>query len=228
MASQATRNDALGPYAEATGHVGSNANIDIHSSVRIRGNARPGTTSRTKIHGSSASVSGDRSSISSPVSTPVPSLAEFQEAYLSNQNGELKSRGDITYDKTRMNLRVDGSDTLRLSGGTYFFNDFELNSSSRLIIDSPTTIYVTGDLLLTSSVSMNWGGKAEDLSFIAHPYNISPGWSAPAQRVELNSSLQAVLTLYAPGRDVYMDSSVQLFGAVVGRSVEVNSSVQVH
>jgi hypothetical protein len=227
-ASQAKNNDALGWYADPTGHVGSNGDIDIYSSVRVRGDARSGPTSTTEIHGGSAVVYGDDSQAASVVSVPDPDLADFEAAFLDNNNGELKSSGDITYHKVRMNLRVDGSDTLNLSGGTYFFNDFELNSSSTLHIMAPTTIYVTGDLLLTSSVAANANGRAADLSFIVHPYALSPGWAPPSSRIELNSSLRAALTIYAPARDVYMDSSVHLYGAIVGKSVEANGSVQIH
>ena len=226
--SQQNNSDSLGDYADPTGHVGSNADIDIYSSVSIRGDARPGPAGTTQVHGSSANVSGDESAPSAAVSIPTPGLVDFQNAYASNNNGEIGSSGDTSYNSTRMNLSVDGSDTLRLSGGTYFFNDFVLQSSSKLVIDGPTTIYVTGDLLLTSSVSANLSGKAADLSFICHPYNISPSWSYPSDDIELNSSLRGAFTIYAPGRDMYMDSSVELFGAVIGRAIEVNSSIQVH
>ncbi|MDJ0520569.1 MAG: hypothetical protein QNJ90_00695 [Planctomycetota bacterium] len=229
-ASQITAEDDLGWYADPTGHIGSNAEIDIWSSVIVRGDAQCGPGESTSLHGGSCQVYGSTSAQSAPFDVPDPTLAEFEEALANNNNHEVTAQagGDITYNANRMSLRVDGSATLTLSGGTYFFSNFEMDSSTRLIVQAPTKIYVTRNLLLTSSARVNNPGPAQDLQFIAHPYNLTPNWKAPTKSIELNSSMMGGFTLYAPGRDIYNDSSYILFGAIVGRTITLDSSIFVH
>lgn len=228
-ASQATRSDALGAYAEATGHVGSNSAIEIRSSVRVRGDARAGPGFTTTIVGSSARVTGDRTPMEAPFDVPDPPLADFEAAYATNDNARDVSSGtDRSWNATTHNLTVTGNATLRLRGGTYFFNDFIFDSNGVLQVDAASTIYVTGRFVFNSSSRINFGGAPADLRFIAHPYGLTPGYTVPTEPITFTSSVNAAFTLYAPGRNVTLDSSLHVYGAIVGRRVHADSSVRVH
>ena len=84
-------------------------------------------------------------------------------------------------------------------------------------------------MIFNSSVDANWPGLAEDLFIVAHPYALPAGFVPKAShQVRLWSSLEAAAVIYAPARYVWLDSSLQLYGAVIGRQVYVDSSVKVH
>jgi hypothetical protein len=228
-ASQATRSDALGPYAEATGHVGSNNAIEIRSSVRVRGDAKAGPGFTTTLVGGSCYVAGSRVPMTQPFDIPDPTLAEFQQAYLVNDNARDVSSGtDRVWNNTTKSISVNSNATLRLRGGTYFFSDFLFDGNATLQVDAPCKIYVTRRFVFNSSSRINFAGKAADLQFVAHPFALTPGYTAPPDDITFTSSVNAAFTLYAPGRNVNLNSSLHVYGAIVGKRVTANSSVRVH
>jgi hypothetical protein len=228
-ASQATRTDTGGTYADPTGHVGSNNSITIRSSVRVRGDAKAGPGFATSVVGGSAYVAGSRAPSTSPFDIPDPALSDFQDAYATNDNARDVSSGtDRSWNNTTKSISVTGSSTLRLRGGTYFFNNFLFDSNAVLQVDAPSKIYVTGRFVFNSSSRINFSGRPEQLEFIAHPYALTPGYTAPTEDITFTSSVQAAFTLYAPGRNVNIDSSLNFFGAIVGKRINANSSARIH
>jgi hypothetical protein len=229
-ASQATRNDALGAYAEAGGHVGSNSSIEVRGSARVRGDARPGPPAgTTSLIGGSSYVSGNRARMAAPYDVPDPALDDFLAAYAVNDNARDVSSGtDRIWDPVRKNITVNSNAVLQLRGGTYFFNNMLFDGNGTLRVDAPSTIYVTGRFRFDSSSRINWTGRPQDLKFIAHPYAIVPGYTPPADDITINSSVTGRFTLYAPGRNITLNSSVDLYGAIVGRRITATSSGRMH
>jgi hypothetical protein len=228
-ASQAVNKDALGWYAQPTGHIGSDMSITIRSSVIVRGDAKAGPGYTTTLVGSSCKVYGNKTPKTSPLNLPDPALADFTSAFTTNNNGSLKSGADISWNKTTMNLTVNGSAKLTLAAGTYAFRDLILDGSAQLLVAGPCKIYVTGRLWINSSVLCNAGGKAINLQFFAHPYALPTGTLAnTTATVEIDSSMKGAFAVYAPGRNVNVNSSIELEGAIVGKTVVLDSSAKIH
>ena len=235
---QATNSDRMGPYADSDGHIGSNADIEIRSSVMIRGDAVPGPLGSTTLVGGSCDVMGDSQPRSSEFEVDPTPYDEFLAAYHNNDNASMILQGsDAHYNAADMTLYVDSSSKATLPEGTYFFRSLTFDGSSVLTVTGPVKIYVTGPVTFNSSVDANWPGqvdanwpgKPENLVIFAHPYALPPGQSVDASaQLRLWSSLEMAAAIYAPARFVWLDSSLQLYGAVVGGRVHIDSSVMVH
>ena len=230
-ATQAVNSDAAGAYANTGGHVVANLDVDVHDTVTVRGDAPSGPGHTTDVHGLNATVTGDMGAMSTAIAYPTPSLLEFEHAAENNKNDEMQLLLGATYDSVNKNLSATSSGTVTLSAGTYFFNDFTFDGTSQLILNGPVRIYVTGELRFASAAQVTYGYVNYDprgLRLIAHPYAITPSYVAPIGRIQLNSSLVASLTLYAPARDVLVGSTANIAGAIVGNDVEFDTSAQIH
>lgn len=160
---------------------------------------------------------------------PDPPIDDFEDAYLLNLNlRDVVPGAEVAYDAVRRNLTVTGNGTVRLRGGTYFFNNFIFDGNGRLIVDAASKIYVTGRFRFDSSSQINFNGSPADLQFVAHPYAIVPLYAPPPDAITFNSSVVARFTLYAPGRNVTLNSSIHIYGAIVGKRVQVDSSTRIH
>lgn len=192
-AAQALNTDAAGLYAEDGGHVGSNQNIFLNgSSITVRGNAIPGPTSTTQLAGD-PTVWGDVVPRRIEIELPEPTQAEFDAAFASNNNAELLPNpgggagggggppgqggggggsAKSVYNERTFSLVAKGQEAVSLSGGTYFFQDVSFTGQSKLTIDGPTVIYLTGSFEVAGGSLLNVQGDPKDLIIYAHPYAV--------------------------------------------------------
>lgn len=232
---QAVNMDAGGPYAKGGGHIGSNEGIDLSgTAIHVRGNAIPGPLFRTEISGQSE-VWGDTVPRRRELELLPPPLEDFEAALASKDNDQLIAPGDKgkgggtgPYDMNTMSLNATGQTEVVLAGGTYFFTDITLSGGASLVIQGPTRIYVTGNVDLTGGSLVNQTGKPTDCLVFAHGYPLPDGFQAKTPAVKLNGGPQVALGLYAPYRDVTVGGDVDVFGSVIGGSVNVTGDASFH
>ena len=229
-AKQAKKNDRAGNYAKNGGHVGSNADIEAHSSVMIRGDALAGPGHKARALGGSSTIKGDAEASPEERDVPDPPFDDFLNAYQNHNNANMIKKGDkVSYNASKLTLTVDGDSEVTLPEGTYFFKTLVFDSSSKLKVTGPVKIFVTGKVEFNSSVQANYPGVPQDLIIYAHPYPLPTGFTPKAShQVKLWSSVEIAAAIYAPARYCWLDSSLHLFGAIVGGKVYLDSSVQVH
>src|SRR5918999_5988836 len=136
-------------------HARANGNIVLSSSANICGNAIPGP-GKTVTHTSSYGVCPGFSTTPASASIVFPPVVD-DVAKTTNDNNRIcvatldpcSPTSDVQWNSSTKTLRMNSSATLTLRGRAYYFCSIQLNSSSRLILDPPSTadpvlIYVGG------------------------------------------------------------------------------------
>jgi len=224
--SQLVNADENGSYANAFGSVSSNGTLSVEgSSTSIRGSASAGPGQELTTTGS-PSITGSTESLSQPLDFPFPPIEEFMEALLDNRNGTWAPTAGVSYNPVTYSLSVAAHTTLSLPPGTYFFTSLSIAGHSRLEIQGETRIYLTGGLNATGGTITNLTERARDLAIIAHPYRIPVTHVPPDPMVlSLSGSASTALTVYAPACDVNIAGGSDLFGAVVGRTIDARGAM---
>jgi len=229
-AAQAVNVDAGGAFAKPGGHVGSNADITIlGSDTYIRGNAIPGPQRVLDISGT-PTIYGDQTPRMESIDILPEPYEDFLAAYSTNDNdaalGSL-SGNKIKYTAAQWNLSITAESTLTLPAGTYFFRDVVMKGGSTIVADGEVHIYVTGTLDLSGGAIVNPGPPA-NLQIHAHPYPL-PTNAPPTQTlVKVNGGSQAAFTVYGPGADVVVGGGSDVFGAIVGKTIDVSGDCYFH
>ncbi len=122
------------------------------------------------------------------------------------------------------NLILSGGKVAHLSAGTYNVNAMTLSGGSRLILDSyPVVINVQGT---GKSQPVNFsGGALVNGSGLASNFTINYGGSGG---VILSGGTDAVMYVYAPGAAVTISGGGDLFGSIIGYTINNSGGSDVH
>ena len=120
------------------------------------------------------------------------------------------------------NLTVSGNVTIYVNGNFTFSSssDFILSSGAKL------TVYVTGIISIGSSGKINAANEkkpANLLIFSSASSSISSDY-----KITLSSSSDVYAAIYAAQAAVYITSSVDLYGAIRGKYINISSSADFH
>jgi hypothetical protein len=188
--------------------------------ARIKGNANPGRGYETTITGN-AQVTGNTTPRTRPLTLPLvdPGDAEFindNELVTSYSGGRRRGRTENPLDADR-NFSLTGNTTYDLMPGRYYFNDLTLSGQAALNISGPTVIYLTGDLDTA-------GGRLANDTRI--PGNLKILMTGGTARLTGNIDFHAVI--YAPNTDVTITGTGSLYGAVVGKTLDMRGTGDIH
>jgi len=226
--------------------VRANGNINMNGSSSVCGNATPGPGKAVVQNGGSTQICPGYST--TPASSPITFPAvDDSVASITNDNNRIckpaldpcSPLSDVSpnvWDNVDKNLSINGSGQLTLRGSVYYLCSLTMNSSSRLILDPPTTtkpmlIYI-GDCATQPSkvIYINSSSRVESAPGKTVPVQfLVKGSSSKSTSVEWHSSsvAETPTLIYAPKSDVLLDSSSKINGAVVGKTVTMESSAQV-
>jgi len=123
--------------------------------------------------------------------------------------GNLSNQGSLT---------VSGSNTLTLSGGTYWYSSIQISNSAKLIFTGPTTLYVTNGITLSNSAKMYASGNRPSDLLI----------QAQGSTANLSNSTELYGALYAPNAHVTLSNSAALHGVVMANRVTMSNSSRLH
>lgn len=229
-ASQAVNGDAYGAHAGTRGHVGSNADIRlIGTSTAIRGNAIPGPLRDVRTSGSPL-VLGDKAPRMDLIDVPPAPYADFQAAYLANDNAAALGGvpgNKIKYTAATMTLSVQAQETFTLPAGTYFLKSLVLKGGATLEIGGDVTLYITDTLDLSGGGFVN-GGSPSQFEVFAHPYPLPTGFTPSATSIKVNGGSHVAMSLYAPGADLDIGGGDHFYGAAVAKSINVSGNTFFH
>jgi hypothetical protein len=196
--------------ASTTGYnarIMSNGDISYGGSKYIHGDATPGpghsvTAGVSKITGSTTPAA---SSIDAPSPFTNPSSPS------SNDNANIPS-GYVLGGSFNM---TGGSVTI--PPGNYYFTNFSMSGGSTLNVSGKVNIAIAGTLSISQSAQTG-NFAPSNLNFKVLSTNT----------VDLSNSNDLRMTLYAPLADVTIGNSKQYYGSVVGKTLAISSSVQMH
>ena len=212
-----------GPYspssARRNGSVCSNGPIEVIGNARIKGNANAGRGHQTTITGN-AQVTGNTTPRTRPLTLPPVDLGDAEyindNDFITSYGDRGRGRGQNPLDADR-NFSLTGNATYELPPGRYYFNDLTLSGQSTLNISGPTVIYLTGDLDTA-------GGRLANDTEI--PGNLKILMTGGTARLTGNIDFHAVI--YAPNTDVTITGNGSLYGAVVGKTLDMRGTGDIH
>jgi hypothetical protein len=244
------QNLSMDSNAIIDGNAGSNGNISLNSSAKVcdtdgsgnTANATPGPGKSVTPAG--ANVCGSKAPALAPwVPAPVQANNFADE---DNDNETICPTGcpsDVNWNPTTHRLTLDSNSSITLTGSVYSFCYLRLNSNSKLVIPAgnTVTIYIEPPSRCTALPSSERG----NVEFLSNSsilnQNTSPntlqfyvsGSSTTTTTVRFDSNFQQSgsaawpFMVYAPLSNVSLLSNTRIQGAVVGKTVIMDSNAVV-
>jgi Tfp pilus assembly protein PilX len=199
------------------GNVGSNGYVSIFNSTSIGGNASSATSGGMYMDREDA-VTGDTATGVDPLDMNMIDSSQFSWAETVNM-APAGFTGTYSYNPVYDRLKIDGSQSLVLSGGVYFFNDIEIKTGGSLQVQAgeKVTIYVTGNITLNQSSSLNPGGAAGNVQIYSLGSSLFIGQSAEFRAA-----------FWGPNAEVTIRNNTDVYGGIVGSKVVVDNHACFH
>jgi hypothetical protein len=131
------------------------------------------------------------------------------------------SGGPFNYNAAKGDLTVGGGKSVTLANGTYCFHDLTLSGGSKLNVNGPVKIFLTGQLVAGG------GGGFVNPTFVPSNLQISSSY-AGKDGVKLSGGSNAYLSVYAPRTSVELSGSSPVFGALLGKTLVISGGSFVH
>jgi Flp pilus assembly protein TadG len=213
---------AYDPYNHnEMGSLCSDGNITVGGDAEVNGDVRAGELSTVTINGSSTDVSGQIGNRVTPLDLPP---VDATAASITNDNDGLPSykppmsgwikplnlgTGDFT---------LQGGAEYNLPPGTYYFHDMKLVGGSILNILGPTKIYLTGNF------------DREGGAIINNNTQIAANLSIYMTGGDAHISSDNVFygTFYAPNTDIFYSGTADFYGAMVGKTLQIQGDATGH
>jgi Flp pilus assembly protein TadG len=200
---------STGDVVNSSGNIASNGNISLNGGATIQGNARTykGSVSGGTVTGTTA---------------PLPTALSFPNGdatpYFTNNNN--------TFAQAYMNgahFSLGKNQVAALPGGNYVFNNFSAGTGSVLTFNGPTTIYCYGTFNMTGQ-TVTKDSLPTNLKVVMCP---GPTGQAPGSlTVTAGAALYA--NIYAPQSAVTIGGGGEIYGSVLGLTVNLNGSGGIH
>jgi hypothetical protein len=219
----------LTAHALAHGTVGSNGDIGVHPASWIWGDAVAGPGHSVTLTG--GSVSGSTISATSQVSFPpinVPTYTNYGSVTF-NTNSTIPT-GDRTY----TNLTVRSNKALTIVGPAHIvMNNLTMRSNASILIDDtagPVTLTVIDNFVLEQNSTMRpLSNNPASLRINMLSDNVAdPEVTVQLDTVTIASNSAIYGCVYAPEARIMLSSNFSLYGALMSRSLDLNSNCNFH
>lgn len=119
-------------------------------------------------------------------------------------------------------LSASGGGEVRLGGGTYVLRSLKLTGGAKLSFtgtaNNPAIVYITKDLDLTGGTLYNTSAQPKNMTFML----------AKDVAAKMTGGAQAFAVVYGPEADFTLQGGTDLYGAIVGRNVELKGGASIH
>jgi hypothetical protein len=197
------------------GNLGSNGDITCKGTSYIHGNAHPGI-GHTVIGASN--VFGATTPLNYVLSYPAADPSPFSAA--NNDNNLLPTKAYNNGTK----IFDSGSKAYTIPAGTYVVKDFIVGSASIITLSGPVVIYCYGTLDVKGNI-FTYQSLARNFRLYMIP---NPTTGAAPGSASLKSGGEITAIFYAPLSDIVFGSSFDLYGQVIGKSIEMTGSSYIH
>ncbi len=195
------------------GDIGSNGYMTMTNSSLVGGDASSAIEDGIALE-NIADVLGDTTTGIARNELDVVSDAQYQWAEINSDAPNGFGGFGYTYNHGDKSLSIGQNSQVVLSGGTYYFSDISVESSSTLEIaaGSNVTIYMSGNLKLSQHSAVNSGGKPSSLQIYSQGDDLTIG-----ENTEFRGAF------YGPQADITIDNNTDIYGSVVGRSIKLRN-----
>ena len=227
-ASQVT-GSGVSAHALVHGTVGSNGDIGVHPASWIWGDAVPGPGHSVVLTG--GSVSGSTTPASSPVVFPpinVPTYTNYGSVTF-NTNSTIPS-GDRTY----VNLTLRSNKTLTINGpANIVMNNLTMRSNASILINDtlgPVNLTIIDNFVLEQNSTLRpLSYNAANLRINMLSDNVAdPEVVVQLDTIDIASNSTIYGCVYAPEAKITLDSNFSLYGALMSRSLDLDSNCNFH
>jgi len=207
-----------GPYDPATsGNAGTlcgNVRLDVGGDASVDGDVVVGRGGDIVTHGNSTDVTGNLVYAGSRFVLPEldPSDAEADN---DNDTIGLTSAGRDPWKAG--GIRLNGTESLTLGAGVYYFESLRITGSASLVVTGPTEIWVTGEVRVGGTGIVNTG---------AHPHDLT--LNVTGDRASLGGTSDFYGSLIAPGADVDLVGTHDFYGIAIGWTVDIQGDLALH
>ena len=188
------------------GSIASNGDITLTGSSLINGDAFPGVGKR--VIGANH-VTGSTTPLTRPLVYPP---GDAGNAVTVNNNLAIS-----TY-LTNGVLKLSNQKEIEIPAGTYYLNGIELQAGSKVTFSGKATVYVNGPIVFKGHAS-TWMDDPDNLRIIV---------LGSGNKIELNGGSSLFCDLYAPGSPITMSGNGDIWGAVVGKSIDTTGNAAFH
>jgi hypothetical protein len=227
---QAVNGSGTDQHANTDGDVGSNGYVSLDQNSRVWGDASPGPGNTTTVLGN-AFVTGSTTPMSAAMELPplnVPSYASL--GALSVSSNTTIPTGNRRY----TNLVVNNNRTLTITGpANIVITNLTLRSGATLQVNAtngPVTLWVIDDFIMNSNSFMGPTDLLpQNLTVNLLSDNvINPEVQIDVDDLAFESNTKLYGMVYAPSAAIEIRSNFELFGSVIGRSVDLRSNARFH
>jgi hypothetical protein len=200
----------------ANGDICSCQDLVVNGGIEIRGDAMFGKSYAFIPQGTSYSVWGN---IAEHGCAPPEYEADFDAAAANNDNATIgvTTKGNSPFSGAQFDLYVTGNDSLVITGGVYYLTSLAIDGQATISVTGPTTFFVTG------LVNLGGGGI---LNLTEVPANLiiysNSTW------VYLRGDSGFYGAVIAPNADIQVVGDSELFGTLLGRTLDFDGNMIVH
>ena len=187
------------PRRSGDGDVCSGRGIDAMGAFDISGHVMTGLGYSVHVGGATRPPSGITTTSLSGMDAPDLELSNIQS---------LTNKG---------NLSLTGQQTVLLNAPSALFDSIAIRDGAAARIDTPTTVYILGDLDSAGKGFVNTARDPANLTIIVLGENVA-----------LGAASDFFGTLIAPNAHVILSGTHELFGMVIGKTVEVRGDIEFH
>lgn len=184
--------------AKKNGSIASNGNISLQNSATINGDARCGIGKTTTITGT-AKVTG--------LNAPMASQTSYPSVTLPSSYTNL---GDVNM----------SSGTTYLSGGTYLIDNLVMSGTSHVVWQGPVTLYIKSSYNISQNAAID--------TYQNLPANRKLYFLPTCTTATWTGTNDCVGELYAPDTDFTIGGSVDLYGRVTAKSINLSGNGGMH
>ena len=230
---------ALGSYGGNNGDIGTNSIATSPPAISLSGNAilngdisigPDGDVYQAISLADERNLNGDMEVLAEPVDLPAINAPSG----LPNK-GSISLTGfdnnTIDSDGKYENFQLDNHSTVTFTNDAiiHITGEFNILSNSKFIIENNATvvIYVDGKIQFDSNVEINNVGKIPREFFIVGTDQLTDGVNGEPG-IDLNSNETFYGVIYSPYATVNIDSNADIFGAIVGKHITLDSNVKFH
>ncbi|MCH7689679.1 MAG: pilus assembly PilX N-terminal domain-containing protein [candidate division Zixibacteria bacterium] len=202
---------------DSLGSIGSNGMVITAQFVTIGGDVSTASDTGLSIN-NKTTINGDTTSnVDSSVFNVVPE-SEYDSARI-NSGAPANITGDFTYNPADSSLVTGQDGSVVLGDGVYYFTSIDLGQNSQVTIapGAEVTIYVTGDILFSQQSTINDGGNPMDLMIFSQ---------GSALTFKQDNTFYG--TFYGPDATIEYDQTSQIYGALVGSTINVAKDACFH
>jgi len=207
-------------YWSSTGIVGGNAGgIASNGNITSSGSS---TIQGTVWTQAGATVSGvtstSRKTLPAPMSYANGSSGSYSKTL--NDNALITPSGLVN---NTPDLNISSSKVATLPAGNYYFHNVAVSGTGSIVCTGVVNIYYYGTFNLSGSTS-TYSSVPGNLTITAVP---TPSGGAPGS-LTVSGSSALYANIYAPQSDVTVSGSGDIYGSVIGKTINLSGTANVH